>query len=114
MAFDFHKHKKGDAVRVHCCDSCARAAGVQPKYPPDSGSKSWLCEVCGHHGIGSAIDCTIGDWLRLQPRVWYGNCHNPDVPMPPIGRDRHSLMLACERFEAGMHPNSLNAMTANA
>jgi hypothetical protein len=33
--------------------------------------------------------------------------------MPPIGRDRHSLMLACERFEAGMHPNSLNAMTAN-
>jgi hypothetical protein len=22
-------------------------------------------------------------------------------------------MLACERFEAGMHPNSLNAMTAN-
>ncbi len=69
MAFDFHKHKKGDAVRVHCCDSCARAAGVQPKYPPDSGSKSWLCEVCGHHGIGSAIDCTIGDWLRLQPNV---------------------------------------------
>jgi len=69
MAFDFHKHKKGDAVRVYCCDGCARAAGVQPKYPPDSGSKSWLCEVCGHHGIGSAIDCTIGDWLDLTPNA---------------------------------------------
>lgn len=69
MPIDFSKHKKGDVVRVHCCDSCARAAGVQPKYPPDSGSKSWLCEVCGHYGIGSAADCTIGDWLILQPNA---------------------------------------------
>lgn len=69
MAFEFHKHKKGDVVRVHCCDSCARAAGVRPKYPPDSGSKSWLCEVCQHYGIGSATDCTIGDWLTLKPNT---------------------------------------------
>ena len=67
MSIDFSKPKKGDVVRVHCCDSCARADGVQPKYPPDSWSKSWLCEVCCHYGIGSATDCTIGDWLILQP-----------------------------------------------
>lgn len=69
MAVDFHKHKKGDVVRVHCCDNCARIAGIQPRYPPDSGSKSWLCEVCGHYGIGSATDCTIGDWLILKPNA---------------------------------------------
>jgi hypothetical protein len=28
-----------------------------------------MCGVCGHFGIGSATDCTIGDWLRLQPNV---------------------------------------------
>ena len=67
MAVDFYKHKKGDIVRAHCCNECARSAGVPPKYPPDSGKESWLCEVCGHHGIGSAIDCVIGDWLILRP-----------------------------------------------
>lgn len=69
MAVDFCKHHKGDVVRVHCCDDCARRSGVQPKSPPDSGVESWLCEVCGHFGIGSATDCTIGDWLRLQPNA---------------------------------------------
>ena len=69
MAVDFCKHKKGDVVRVHCCDDCARRSGVQPKSPQDSGVESWLCEVCGHFGIGSATDCTIGDWLRLQPNA---------------------------------------------
>ncbi|MCK9988658.1 MAG: hypothetical protein AzoDbin1_05130 [Azoarcus sp.] len=37
MAVDFCKHHKGDVVRVHCCDDCARRSGVQPKSPPDSG-----------------------------------------------------------------------------
>ncbi len=64
---DFTKHKKGDVVAVHCCDSCARKAGVTPKTPADSGSASWFCEVCGHHNIGSLTDCEIGDWLRLRP-----------------------------------------------
>lgn len=64
---DFTKHKKGDVVTVHCCDSCARAAGLTPKTPADSGKASWFCEVCGHHGIGSLTDCEIGDWLRLRP-----------------------------------------------
>lgn len=67
MVVDFYKHKKGDIVRVHCCNECARAAGVQPKYPPDSGCESWLCEVCKHRGIGSVTDCVIGDWLTLRP-----------------------------------------------
>ena len=74
MAVEFYKHKKGDTVRVHCCDSCVRNAGVQPKYPPDSGKESWLCEVCGHFGIGSATDCTIGDWLTLKPNGMLSGC----------------------------------------
>ncbi len=64
---DFSKHKHGDVVVVHCCDECARKAGVNPKRPADSGKASWLCDVCGHHGIGSLMDCEIGDWLRLRP-----------------------------------------------
>jgi hypothetical protein len=44
--------------------------------------------------------------------VWYGDCHNPIGPNREIGRDRHSLMLACSAFEAGTHPNSLNAASA--
>ena len=64
---DFSKHKHGDVVVVHCCDKCARKAGVNPKRPADSGKASWLCDVCGHHGIGSLTDCEIGDWLRLRP-----------------------------------------------
>lgn len=64
---DFSKHKHGDVVVVHCCDECARKAGVNPKRPADSGKASWLCDVCGHHGIGSLTGCEIGDWLRLRP-----------------------------------------------
>lgn len=64
---DFSKHKHGDVVVVHCCDECARKAGVNPKRPADSGKASWLCDICGHHGIGSLTDCEIGDWLRLRP-----------------------------------------------
>ena len=78
MAVDFCKHKKGDVVRVHCCDDCARGSGVQPKSPPDSGVESWLCAVCGHFGIGSATDCTIGDWLRLQPNAEVSGAGNED------------------------------------
>ena len=57
----------GDVVVVHCCNECARKAGVSPKRPADSGKASWLCAVCGHHGIGSLTDCEIVDWLRLRP-----------------------------------------------
>lgn len=64
---DFSKHKHGDVVVVHCCDECARKAGVNPKRPADSGKASWLCDVCGHYGIGSLTDCEIGDWLGLRP-----------------------------------------------
>lgn len=46
--------------------------------------------------------------------VWWGTCHNELVPSPPIGQDRHSLMLACGKFEAGVHPKSLNGASAAA
>jgi ribosomal protein L37AE/L43A len=61
---DFSKHKHGDVVVVHCCDECARKAGVNSKRPADSGKASWLCDVCGHHGIGSLTDCEIGYMTR--------------------------------------------------
>jgi len=64
---NFTKHTTGDIVRVHCCDGCMRNAGIVPKQPPDSGSKSWFCHVCGHQNIGSDADCRIGDWLDLRP-----------------------------------------------
>jgi hypothetical protein len=63
---DFSKHKRGDVVEVHCCDRCAIQQGVRPKAPADSGVQSWLCEVCGHHGIGSRMECRIGAWLSLE------------------------------------------------
>ena len=64
---DFSKYRPGYVVAVHCCDECARKAGVVPKLPADSGVASRLCDVCGHHAIGSLMDCEIGDWLRLHP-----------------------------------------------
>lgn len=35
---DFSKHKHGDVVVVHCCDECARKAGVNPKVGCGRGS----------------------------------------------------------------------------
>ena len=58
--------KKGDIIRVHCCDNCVLGQGIQPKTPADSGVASRLCEVCGHLNIGSTMDCLVGDWLRLR------------------------------------------------
>lgn len=75
---DFSKHKHGDVVVVHCCDECARKAGVNPRRPADSGKASWLCDVCGHHGIGSLTSCEIGDWLRLRPLQPNAKVQRPD------------------------------------
>jgi hypothetical protein len=67
--FDVSKHVPGDVVRAQCCDSCCHAYGVRPKFPADSGTASWMCDVCGHYNIGSAMDCTVGHWLTLRPVV---------------------------------------------
>ena len=66
---DFAKHKKGDVVTGHCCDSCARSAGLTPRFPPDSGRRPLFCEVCGHFGIGSRVPILIDTWLTLWPQV---------------------------------------------
>lgn len=63
---DFSKHKKGDIVHGHCCDNCIPRQGIIPKYPPDSDSKSWYCEICQHFAIGSTMAFLIGDWLLLR------------------------------------------------
>lgn len=65
--FDFSKHVPGDVVNVQCCDNCCHAHGVQPKFPPDSGVASWMCDVCGHYNIGSLVQCEVGRWLILRP-----------------------------------------------
>ncbi len=64
---DFSKHKHGDKVKEICCDSCARQHGIVPKTKADSGNQSWYCSVCGHYGIGSLMNCQIGDWLSVIP-----------------------------------------------
>lgn len=85
---DFSQHKKGDVVRVHCCDRCARRQGVTPKVPADSGVRSWPCEVCGHYGIGSTMRCRIGDWLVLEV-------------LPPLPGREHVASTAREGGENG-------------
>ena len=57
----------GDVIGAHCCDACIRSAGMAPKRPADSGGSSWLCEMCGHHGIGSSVLCRVTNWLILRP-----------------------------------------------
>lgn len=108
---DFSKHKHGDVVVVHCCDKCARKAGVNPKRPADSGKASWLCDVCGHHGIGSLTDCEIGDWLRLRPLTpvgwsdtdWIKYLQEQDEqPHPLAGQhiNQGSMDAAADAYEA--------------
>lgn len=60
------------SMPVHCCNTCAEYNNLKPKVPADSGTKPWLCEVCGHFGVGSLAICTIGKWLRLKP-IHYDN-----------------------------------------
>lgn len=67
MAVDFSKHTEGDIVNIYACDECVSRSGVLPKYPADSGSTSYLCEICGHYGMGSLMDCMITSWLRIKP-----------------------------------------------
>lgn len=57
--------------KAFCCNRCIRNANLWPKLPADSGSASWRCEMCGHGGIGSFMECVIGDWLVLRPlQAW--------------------------------------------
>lgn len=65
--FDFSAHTPGDVVVIQCCDHCCYKHGVRPKSPPDSGLSSWMCGVCGHYGIGSRMECEVGQWLNLRP-----------------------------------------------
>ncbi len=62
------------------------------------------CEHCKHW-----VDDVFKGQSASGYGVWYGKCHNPKGPVPEIGRDMHSLMLACVVFEPGAHPNSLQA-----
>ena len=64
---DFYKFTTGDVVECHLCDRCARKSGLVQKDKADSSVSSWLCNVCGHYGIGSMASCLIGDWLILIP-----------------------------------------------
>jgi ribosomal protein L37AE/L43A len=89
---DFSKHKHGDVVVVHCCDECARKAGVKPKRPADSGKASWLCDVCGHHRIGSLTDCEIGDATKIAELI------DEAGKRPPKPADRPPHKLHLHRF----------------
>ena len=65
---DFSKHTVGDTVTVHVCDDCQHGTGFRPpKHPADSRGATWPCSRCGHSGIGSTMECVIGNWLELRP-----------------------------------------------
>lgn len=63
---DFSKYKKGDIIKVHCCNDCLYRRGIKPKFPPDSGASSLLCSLCCHYNIGSLMTVVIGDCLKLN------------------------------------------------
>lgn len=60
----------GGLIKRFVCDVCAHNCGHQPKIPADSGVRSWLCDRCGHHNIGSYMLCYVGDWLTLVPKEY--------------------------------------------
>lgn len=99
---DFCKHKKGDTVYVHCCDTCAHDQGVIPKSPPDSGVTSLLCDVCGHNGIGSTRKCIIGDYLVLRIQ-WTSQPHtNSAQPCKyPLLSGQNALISTWSVFVSG-------------
>lgn len=64
------------------------------------------CEHCVHW-----VDTVFKGQSASGWGVWYGDCCHPQSS--PVRDDRHhSLYIACERFEAGAHPNSLAAAMA--
>lgn len=64
---DIWKHKPGDVVQAQCCDDCANRAGLSQRSRAETGVSSWLCDVCGHYGIGAQETCVVRDWLGLTP-----------------------------------------------
>jgi hypothetical protein len=62
------------------------------------------CEHCKHW-----VDTAFKGQSESGYGVWFGNCSQSDRPMKHQ-ESRHSLMLACEHFEHGTHPSSLNAL----
>lgn len=60
----------GGLLKRFICNDCAHSCGHKPKYPADSGVKSWLCDRCKHHNIGSYMVCDMGDWLTLIPKEY--------------------------------------------
>lgn len=58
----------GDEITIFACDMCVQGCGKRSKIPPDSGCKSWMCDKCGHYGIGSYVKAIIGRWGILKIR----------------------------------------------
>ena len=59
--------KKVETFVGHVCNECMCRCGKRPKVPAESGDKSLLCRICEHHGIGSQVECVVGDWLIVKP-----------------------------------------------
>ena len=66
LKIDFSKHKIGDVIDVFCCNDCCISRGKQPKSQPDSGNKSWYCELCNHYNIGSYMRAEITSLLIIK------------------------------------------------
>jgi len=64
---DFLTCEEGNTIKTFICNDCVSRYGIKPKYPADSGNKSWMCKKCGHFNIGSQMKCKVGDLLELIP-----------------------------------------------
>ena len=60
-----NNENKVKEIKGFCCQHCADECNL-PRKQPDSGSQSWMCNRCGHYGVGSYVEFRVGDWLVLQ------------------------------------------------
>lgn len=68
--------KVGDRRRFHVCDDCQYRQHGTMIRPSSNGNKSIYCHACGHLGIGSEVDCVVGDWLKVEV---LGSNYYPEV-----------------------------------
>lgn len=57
---------RGDHCSLHVCNDCQYRQHRMMMRPATSGKEGFFCHACGHLGIGSRLDCVIGDWLKVE------------------------------------------------
>ena len=68
MAVDFCKHHKGDVVRVHCCDDCARRSG--DSYAHRICAWAWESYQAGHAAAAETAAAVAKEREPQMPEGW--------------------------------------------